>query len=94
MGRVGNSNVDIGLQWKGDGTVSGSYHSRATGRRYRLEGDNTVDGFLYLDEFTNDNLSARILLNKKRLSNGSIAWEGTMFNTDGRNKNMSLVKRQ
>ena len=94
VGRVGNSNVDIGLQWKGDGTVSGSYHSRATGRRYRLEGDNTVDGFLYLDEFTNDNLSARILLNKKRLSNGSIAWEGTMFNTDGRNKNMSLVKRQ
>ena len=94
VGRVGNSNVDIGLQWKGDGTVSGSYHSRATGRRYRLEGDNTVDEFLYLDEFTNDNLSARILLNKKRLSNGSIAWEGTMFNTDGRNKNMSFVKRQ
>ena len=94
VGRVGNSNVDIGLQWKGDGTVSGLYHSRATGRRYRLEGDNTVDGFLYLDEFTEDNLSARILLNKKRLSNGSIAWEGTMFNTDGRNKKMSFVKRQ
>ena len=92
VGRVGSSDIDVVLEWKKDATVSGSYQSRASGRRYRLEGDNTVDGFLYLDEFTNDNLSARVLLGKQRLRNGSLAWVGTMFNTDGRRKEMRFIK--
>ena len=92
VGHVGNSTIDVSLHWRSDGTVSGQYKSRNTGNTYPLKGDNTVDGFLYLDEYTNNNLSARILLIKKRI-NGQVIWKGFMSNTDGRQKNMSFQKK-
>lgn len=92
VGYVGNSTIDVSLHWRADGTVTGQYKSRNTGNTYPLKGDNTVNGFLYLDEYTNNNLSARILLVKKRIS-GRIVWKGLMSNTDGRQKDMSFQKK-
>lgn len=81
-GNVGSSAVTVTLDWKSDGKVSGSYSSQTSGKTYRLAGDNTVEGFLYLDEFGQDGLSARMLLAKSN-ANGKIAWAGTLFNVDG-----------
>ncbi|MDP4847840.1 MAG: hypothetical protein NWR51_11345 [Akkermansiaceae bacterium] len=79
---MGSSAVTVTLDWKSDGKVSGSYSSQTSGKTYRLAGDNTVEGFLYLDEFGQDGLSARMLLAKSN-ANGKIAWAGTLFNVDG-----------
>jgi hypothetical protein len=91
-GKVGGSSVHVKLSWREDATASGTYYSRSSGRRYRLEGDNTLDGILYLDEYTNDNLSARAVL-KKSWSDGAVSWQGIMYNTDGRNVPIYFTKR-
>ncbi len=91
-GKVGGSSVDVKLSWREDATASGTYYSRSSGRRYRLEGDNTLDGILYLDEYTDDNLSARAVL-KKSWSDGAVSWQGIMYNTDGRNVPIYFTKR-
>lgn len=91
-GKVGSSVIDVTLNWLANGTVRGSYRSRSTGNTYQLAGDNTVSGFLYLDEFTSGNLSARVLLIKKNI-NGTVHWSGSLFNTDGRVKQLSFTKK-
>lgn len=91
-GAVGTSEIEVSLDWRADGTVRGKYRSLATGKTYRLAGDNTASGFLYLDEFTSGNLSARVLLVKRNV-NGVVHWRGSLFNTDGRVKPMSFTKR-
>ena len=91
-GKVGGSSVNVKLSWREDATASGTYYSRSSGRRYRLEGDNTLDGILYLDEYTNDNLSARAVL-KKSWSDGAVSWQGIMYNTDGRNVPIYFTKK-
>lgn len=90
-GKVGSSSISASLNWNSDRTVSGHYRSRSTGNSYQLYGDNSVEGFLYLDEMTNGVLSARILLAKKR-SNGSIVWSGTLFNVKGPRRSFSMRK--
>ena len=82
-GKIGTSDVRVTLDWGKDRRVSGSYKSLTSGKTYQLRGDNTVDGFIYLDEFSGDNISGRILLEKNRV-NGKLVWSGKIFNPDGR----------
>lgn len=83
LGKIGTSDVNITLNWGKDRRVTGFYKSLASGKTYQLSGDNTVDGFIYLDEFSEDNISGRILLEKKTL-NEKLVWTGKIFNPDGR----------
>ena len=82
-GKIGTSDVRVTLDWGKDRLVSGSYKSLTSGKTYQLRGDNTVDGFIYLDEFNGGNISARILL-EKTYHNGKLVWVGKIFNPDGR----------
>ena len=91
-GQVGSSSIEVTLDWLRDGTVQGNYYSKNTGNIYQLAGDNTLKGFLYLDEFTSNNLSARALLTKESID-GKVHWKGSLFNIDGRVKPLSFVKK-
>lgn len=91
-GKVGSSSISANLHWASDRTVSGKYRSRSTGNSYALYGDNSVEGFLYLDEMTNGVLSARILLGKER-QNGGIVWSGTLFNVQGPRRTFWIKKQ-
>lgn len=91
-GSVGSSDISVSLDWRADRTVSGSYTSQKTGKRYTLHGDNSVEGFLYLDEMTGGKLSARVLLTKER-RNGSIVWSGTLYNVDGPRRSFWMKRR-
>lgn len=82
-GKIGSSDVRVTLNWGKDRRVSGSYKSLSSGKTYLLKGDNTVDGFIYLDEFSGNNISGRILLEKTR-HNGKLVWSGKIFNPDNR----------
>lgn len=82
-GTIGTSQVQVTLNWEKDRRVTGSYKSLASGKTYQLKGDNTVDGFIYLDEFSSDNISGRILL-EKTSQDGKLVWSGKIFNPDGR----------
>jgi len=82
-GKIGSSEVQVTLDWESDRRVTGFYKSLASGKSYTLKGDNTVDGFIYLDEYSGDNLSGRILL-EKNLLEGKLVWSGKIFNPDGR----------
>jgi len=82
-GSIGTSEVLMTLDWGKDRRVNGSYKSLASGKSYQLKGDNTVDGFIYLDEFSEDNLSGRVLLEKKT-SDDKLVWTGKIFNPNGR----------
>ena len=81
-GSMGSSDISVSIDWRADRTVSGYYKSNSTGKRYTLHGDNSVEGFLYLDEMTGGKLSARILLSKER-RNGAIVWSGVLYNVKG-----------
>jgi hypothetical protein len=83
LGKIGTSDVRVTLDWGKDRLVSGTYKSLTSGKTYQLRGDNTVDGFIYLDEFSGGNISARILL-EKTYHNGKLVWVGKIFNPDGR----------
>lgn len=82
-GKIGTSEILMTLDWGKDRRVNGFYQSLTSGKSYQLKGDNTADGFIYLDEFSDDNISARILLEKKT-RDGNLVWTGKIFNPDGR----------
>jgi len=91
-GKIGSSNVRVTLNWGSDRRVTGSYKSLTSGKTYQLSGDNTVDGFIYLDEFSKNNISARIILHKTRV-NGKVAWAGRIFNPDGRINPVTIFRQ-
>ena len=79
------------LDWGKDRRVNGFYQSLTSGKSYQLKGDNTADGFIYLDEFSEDNISARILLEKKTIE-GKLVWTGKIFNPDGRINSVTIYR--
>ncbi|MEM6916178.1 MAG: hypothetical protein AAF491_06380, partial [Verrucomicrobiota bacterium] len=91
-GSVGKMEAVFSLEWRSDGSVSGSYSypSRA-GISYSLSGSNHREGELYLEEFTAGQLSAKCYL-RKRLTDSQIIWEGEMHNTDGRRFPMRFAR--
>lgn len=94
-GNVGKLKAEYSLTWGSNGRVSGTYTypTRSSGTVYKLEGFNREEGKLYLEEYTGSKLSAKCAL-VKEVSNGNIIWRGTMFNTDGRELPMTLIRKQ
>ena len=82
QGKIGTSDIHMTLDWGSDRRVTGSYKNLTSGKTYQLKGDNTFDGFIYLDEFLGDNISARIILQKKH-DGKKIIWLGKTFALDG-----------
>ena len=91
QGKIGTSEVLVTLDWGKDRRVNGFYQSLTSGKSYQLKGDNTADGFIYLDEFSEDNISARILLEKKTIG-GKLVWTGKIFNPDGRINSVTIYR--
>jgi serine/threonine protein kinase len=84
-GMVGPYEAIFHLKFEPGERVTGYYNLPKSNNNFvvlRLEGRNPT-GKLYLDEYTNEKLSARIELSLNR-SGSEIRWEGTMFNTDKR----------
>ncbi|HEV2842892.1 MAG TPA: protein kinase [Chthoniobacterales bacterium] len=84
-GMVGPYEAIFHLKFEPGERVSGYYNLPKSARNdliLRLEGRNPT-GKLYLNEYTNESLSARIDLTLNR-SGTEIRWEGTMYNTDKR----------
>ena len=84
-GMVGPYEAIFHLKFEAGERVSGYYNLPKSNRNdliLRLEGRNPT-GKLYLNEYTNESLSARIDLTLNR-SSTEIRWEGTMYNTDKR----------
>ncbi|MDA7934133.1 caspase family protein [Akkermansiaceae bacterium] len=90
-GKIGTSDVRVTLDWGKDRFVRGFYKSLTSGKTYLLRGDNTIDGFIYLDEFNDGNISARILL-EKTYHKGKLVWAGKIFNLDGRINPVAIFK--
>jgi hypothetical protein len=92
-GYVGKLAAKFTIDWHSHGIVSGEYWypTRNASFKYRLAGTNSTEGVLRLNEYTNDDLTATIVL-KKKLVDGRIEWTGTMHNTDGRKLDV-LMKR-
>ena len=86
VGRIGNYHARFALDWQPDGQLSGTYRlDEQPGLVLRLTGAPAADGSLHLAEFTKGRLSARCVL--QRQGEGFV---GTMFNTDGRQFEMTL----
>jgi hypothetical protein len=87
QGMVGPYEAKFRLRFEPGERVSGEYTlptSVNKGLVLRLTGRNP-QGKLYLDEYTNDRLTARIELTLNR-SSTEIRWEGTMVNTPPDNR--------
>jgi hypothetical protein len=93
IGNVGKLDAIFHLKWLPDGTVQGYYYypKRGAEKSYLLLGNNHAEGKLYLEEYTDKNLSARIYLTKS-VADGNITWSGTMHNLDGRTLNINLSR--
>ncbi len=91
-GKIGNSSVEVTLNYGRDRRITGSYKSLSSGKTYQLAGDNAFKGFIYLDEFIAGNLSARILLEKAVVA-GKVTWQGKIFNPDGRINPVVISKK-
>jgi hypothetical protein len=81
-GQVGSTRATFRLRFQQGGRVTGTYTQK--GRTFRLEGENPT-GKLLLEEYTGDQLTARIELVRKS-SGAHIQWEGTMYNTPPDNR--------
>ncbi len=87
-GEVGNTPIKASLTFAND-QVTGTYTSKTSGKTYRLEGDNSVQGVATLVEFSYNEQSrewvatAKVYLRKTE-KNGAITWSGIMKNNDGR----------
>ncbi|NRB76425.1 MAG: hypothetical protein HRU46_18850 [Verrucomicrobiales bacterium] len=91
-GDVGGLGAEFSLDWHNNGEVTGTYHYPSRpGVTYRLSGNNHTEGKLYLEEFTGDQLTAKIYLSKA-LTNNAIVWQGEMHNTDGRKFQMQFAR--
>ncbi len=93
IGNVGKLDAIFYLKWLPDGTVQGSYYypKRGADKSYLILGNNHAEGKLYLEEYTDNNLSARIYLTKS-VTDGNITWSGTMNNLDGRSFKVNLSR--
>ena len=95
-GVVGNTPVKASLTFAND-QVTGTYTSNTSGKTYRLEGDNLIQGVASLVEFSYNEQSkewvatAKVNLRKSE-KNGTITWSGTMYNNDGRNVAVRFTK--
>ncbi|MEM0997187.1 MAG: hypothetical protein AAGN35_08915 [Bacteroidota bacterium] len=87
-GYVGKLRTAYTLDWHDNGQVVGTYHYPSrSGVTYRLEGQLEKRKSLRLTEYTNDRKSADCELKFNSRSN---AYEGTMYNTDGRRFDMKI----
>ncbi len=97
-GTLGNTSVRVLLNWYANGKVRGRYTNLTTRKSYDLSGHNYATGKLYLDEWDaskgdveGGQITARVSL-RKVTANGSIHWQGRMFNMDGRSFAMDFTK--
>jgi len=93
IGHVGRLDAIFFLKWLPDGKVQGTYFypKRGITKSYTLIGNNPQDGQLFLAEYTDQTLTAKIGLSK-RVSQEAITWEGQMKNEDGRSFNVSFSR--
>jgi FlgO protein len=91
IGHVGQLDAIFSLKWLPGGKIQGTYFypKRGINRSYTLLGENSEDGKIYLEEYTDKALTARMEL-VKSITAGEIVWEGVMQNVDGRRFEMSL----
>jgi hypothetical protein len=91
VGHVGKLDAIFFLKWLPGGKIQGTYFypKRGIDRSYTLLGDNSEDGKIYLEEYTDKALTARIGL-VKSITAREIVWEGAMQNVDGRRFEMSF----
>lgn len=91
-GYVGKMNAEFSLYWNEDRSVQGSYqYPDRPGTIYRISGSNPREGELFLEEYTNRELTARCVL-QKRIEADVIVWEGVMLNLDGRRFPMAFSR--
>jgi hypothetical protein len=93
VGYVGQRNAIFYLNWLPNGRISGTYYYPGRNRTYDLSGNNFKEGEVYLDEYTDGELTARIGLTKYIVAN-QIVWTGIMQNTDGRRFEISFSRSQ
>jgi hypothetical protein len=91
VGHVGQLDAIFFLKWMPGGKIQGTYFypKRGINRSYTLLGENSEDGKIYLEEYTDKALTARIGL-VKSINSREIVWEGAMQNVDGRRFEMSF----
>ena len=91
VGHVGKLDAIFFLKWLPGGKIQGTYFypKRGIDRSYTLLGDNSEDGKIYLEEYTDKALTARIGL-VKSITAREIVCEGAMQNVDGRRFEMSF----
>ncbi|MBS0657208.1 MAG: hypothetical protein JSR82_03045 [Verrucomicrobia bacterium] len=84
-GNVGSKSTAFELTWHRDGRVTGLYiyHGEPTRPKYSFRGRKDGEGQLILNEYSDGDFSARIILSR-RVTRTEVIWEGTMFNADGR----------
>jgi hypothetical protein len=93
VGHVGQHNALFNLKWLPGGRITGNYFYQGGDRSYTLSGDNFTEGKVYLEEYTEGELTARIALVKYIIGN-EIVWSGIMQNTDGRRFDISFSRNQ
>jgi TolB-like protein len=91
IGHVGHLDAIFFLKWLPRGKIQGTYFfpKRGINRSYTLLGENSEGGKIYLEEYTDKELTARIGLVKSTAA-GDIVWEGVMQNVDGRRFDISF----
>ena len=84
IGHVGHLDAIFFLKWLPGGKIQGTYFypKRGINRSYTLLGENSEGRKIYLEEYTDKELTARIGL-VKSIAAGEIVWEGVMQNVDG-----------
>jgi len=94
-GNVGRLDAIFFVRWHEDDTVSGTYFypKRGIERSYTLLGKNYEAGKLYLEEYTDKVLSAKIYLSKS-VTSDQIIWSGRMENTDGRSFEVRMARER
>lgn len=92
-GTVGKLTARFSLVWKQNGQVEGSYFhpTRDPDHKYFLKGSNAQEGKLELTEYDNGTPSATLKLSKET-RNGKVTWSGIMFNEDGRQLPVLLIR--
>jgi hypothetical protein len=93
VGHVRRLDAIFSLKWLPNGKVEGKYFypKRGINRSYTLLGENSEEGKMYLEEYTDKTLTARIAL-VKSTTERQIIWSGVMKNVDGRSFEMSFQR--